>query len=860
MKAQLAFAALQLPRLALLGAVLVIAGCQCGGAPAAGSDAGIGLDAAEFLDAGADAGGADGGGSDGGSDAGLAGSVTVRDGRLVVDGTAMTMLGGELQYFRVRDQNFDEAKTRAMWQQTLDAMAAANMELLTTYFPWDYHSPADGAWDFAGARDADAFLERACQRGFKVFARPGPLITGEWPKGPGSFGAVPDWWKAAHPEALALKADGTPFNFSTAQTFGTKNDPTQVQPTFLHPAYLAAVGAWYDKIVPIIRKHIATRCIIGVQIDNETNLYWADRFGDVDYSPTAVAHFRGQMKKKYSTIDALNAAWGSAWPDFNSVMPPTSAPAHPSDDVRARDWYEAGHALVGEYLGTLRKMLEDRGIREPEIIFLTNDSSFGLVNKNILLHNGTMKNAFGLAGLDVYPKMLVTNNDLMDNPFQVEHAVKTFEENNRLYTKDSGAGFSFGAEIQGGFFDFPVAGPPNVRPAETDQVLAKSFGHGLRVGSIYVYRGGYNLDNTVYDFQAALAPDGTARPRNDVLRAWGYLVRGEHIAESDAVEDPIAILVDSHYQVPQANTKESMEPFWANEMPGVYGWLANAGFNPAFVDARLHPDLSKYKLVVFVCPEFVADDTAKLLTDYHRQGGAILQVLSPGARGLDGKPSAAVDALAALYQATWDFTWDFPSVVVGLRAGDVISTLPSAPGITTGYWYASYFSPPSGSSTFLVEKQWNGQPGRTVGYTWNSGSGGPVAFIGTYLTSVYNSSFYYGAGADDLNRKRELARHVAAMAGLQPRLLTGGVREVAWARSMRNGRKLIFMTNDHAAGTVHLKVADAAGLGLTASQYQIRDLRNATDFGTRATASLGSTGIDVPMPEYGTAVLALDPK
>lgn len=809
--------------LLLASALWGLTGCDCA-PPATGADGGDdGGDT--FIDAGADA-GADGGAGDSGTpDAGPAPSVLVRDGRLVVDGVPMTLFGGELQYFRVRDLAYDAARTRARWQQTLDSMAAANMQLLTTYFPWDYHSPAQGAWDFSGARDADAFLDLACSRGFKIFARPGPLITGEWPKGPGTFGAVPTWWKTAHPEALALRADGTPFNFSVSATAGLKNDPTQVQPSYLHPAYLSAVGDWYDRIAPILKKYVDRRCVIGVQLDNETNLYWSDHFGDVDYSPVALQRFRAFLQQKYPTIGALNAAWGSAFADFASVQPPTTGPTSPAQDVRVRDWYQAGHALVGEYLHTLRQMLEQRGLREPDVLFLTNDSSFGLAGKSILLHDGAMKNRDGLAGFDVYPKMLVTNNDLLDNPFQVEHAVKTFEGYNRLYSQDTGAGFTFGAELQGGFFDFPVAGPPNVRPEATDQVLAKAFGHGMRVGSVYVYRGGYNLDDTVYDFQAALAPDGTPRPRNDVLRAWGWLVRGEHVAEADSVEDPIAILLDSHYQVPQANTKEMMEPFWANEMPGVYGWLANAGFNPVFLDARQHPDLSPYKLVIFVCPEFVADDTARLLLDYHRQGGVLLQVLSPGARGLDGRPSAEVASLAALYSATWNFTWDFPSVVVGLRAGDVISQVPAAPGVTTAYWYASSFTPPGGAATFLVEKQWNGSPGRTIGFTWTNGVEAPTAFIGTNLTSVYNSSFYYGAGADDLARKRALALHVAAAAGLHPRLVTGGVRELAWARTLRDGRRLIFMVNDHAAGTVHLTVADPAGVGLTAAQYHVRNAR-----------------------------------
>ena len=41
--------------------------------------------------------------------------------------------------------------------------------------------------------------------------------------------------------------------------------------------YLAAVADWYDHIVPLIKPFVASRCVVAVQVDNETNQYWANR-------------------------------------------------------------------------------------------------------------------------------------------------------------------------------------------------------------------------------------------------------------------------------------------------------------------------------------------------------------------------------------------------------------------------------------------------------------------------------------------------------------------------------------------------------------------------------------------------------
>ena len=75
-----------------------------------------------------------------------------------------------------------------------------------------------------------------------------------------------------------------------------------------------------------------------------------------DYSRPAVAAWRVFLRDKYGTAEALNAAWGTSYPDFDGILPPTPAQRTLTPDgagqriPMAADWYrfhsaENAHAL-----------------------------------------------------------------------------------------------------------------------------------------------------------------------------------------------------------------------------------------------------------------------------------------------------------------------------------------------------------------------------------------------------------------------------------------------------------------------------------------------------------------------------------
>ncbi len=848
-----------------LAFLLCACGSSAGGGGGSGASAGVaGSGASSSGGTGATSGsggvaGASGAGGTSGTGGAAGAHVVIQNGELRIDGVPTFLYGGDLHYFRVRDAAFDAAKTEALWVETLDLMVSAGMNLVTTYAAWDYHQKGPGQWDFTGARDVGKFVDLACARGLKVVFKPGPLITGEWPRGFGTFGAVPAWWKQAHPEALARKSNGQLFNYSPTGA------ADQTQPTYLHPTYLAAVKEWYAQVLAPVKKHLGG-CLVAIQVDNETNLYWGNRYGDVDYSEVALTHYRGFLQKKYTTVAALNARYGKSYSSFAQVAPPGSAPSWTTprkDNPWYADWYWAGQALSGEYLGELRKMLEMEGFKEPDVLFFTNDSPFTLLFtdfslRNVLVHDGPTKNPIGLAGLDLYPKQFTTNSHLMDQPFQADYFVRLFDQAGDQVVATGG--YAYAAELQGGFYAYPALGQPEVRPAATDQLLARSIGRGLKGGAFYVIRDGLNADGSKYDYQAAIGLAGNTTARFTVMKRWGAFLQkhGADLLRAHEVRNRVAIVTNGLYAAPQGNLLDDMQRLLTIEQPALFGWLAAAGFNPEVLDLRLTSaaTLAQQKAVFYLNPDFVDDVGAQKLVDYVGQGGLLVNFLWPGRVSDAWQATAASTALSGLFNAKDDGSWQWLNAS---REGTVNADFPGFKGELESYWYESKWTPSGSVTPFSWERtQPFGTNGSVVGWLAQDG-GKKRAFIGTHVATRFNQDDYYALPTAEIQRATALARYLLGVAGESPIVEASGVRELAWARRS-DARTYLFVINDNAsAKTVHVKLHDLAALGLVSgTSYSVSEALNGQSLGSKTGSALSVSGIDVALGPESPGVVVLE--
>ena len=162
-------------------------------------------------------------------------ALTWRDGQLFKYGRPHRMLSGSMQYFRVHPEQ---------WEDRLRRLVALGVNTVDTYVAWNFHERREGEFAFDGWRDIERYITLAGELGLDVFLRPSPYICAEW-----SNGGLPFWLTG---RARALRT--------------------------VDPAYLAAVDAWWDQLIPRIAPLQAVHGgpIVAVQVENEYGSFGSD--------------------------------------------------------------------------------------------------------------------------------------------------------------------------------------------------------------------------------------------------------------------------------------------------------------------------------------------------------------------------------------------------------------------------------------------------------------------------------------------------------------------------------------------------------------------------------------------------------
>jgi len=763
--------------------------------------------------------------------------VRIVDGRIHVDGRSVLLYGAEVQYFRIRDRALDPARTHAAWAETLDRLRDAGMNLVTTYVPWDWHEPEEGRFDFAGARDLGRFVALAEERRLHVGLKPGPLITAEWPRGFGTFGAVPAWWKERHPQALCRDRDGRPFSFHPLYPWlrGTAADR---QPSLLAPEYLEAVGRWFEAVARVARPFVGPgRPVVLWQIDNETNFYWSDHYR-IDFHESALAHHRAFLEARHGR------------PPPADLKPP-HAGGHEAGSAHD-DWFDAGAALIEEYHRRLRAAWEAVGIREPDVLFTTNDTPQAVPGRGLLLPHGPRKNAAGVHALDIYPRCIPGPGPLFDLPAQADLFALLFRR---------WAAAPLAVEVQAGIYEIPLLGKKRtvtpVLPEVTEQLVLKLLAHGMQAVVAYVLRGGWNADGSPYDFQAPLDLDGEPRPRYELLRRIGARLladgaAGEALAASEAVEDDVAVAVTSSRLAPRPDLPVDPQAVFGQEAAAVHAWLLHAGANARAVDLAVATDgeLSSVRALFFPCPgDLPAAEASKLRRYVEEAGGTLVCLLRPGplAPGLfpaEEAPPARRFSIPGLRRGAVAFALD--------RAGGTFAT-----DLTGPQWLA-----PDGAEPLLFAG--GATPGRLcLGYARRAGRGLAV-LIGPNVADIYNRRAYYAESPVGLDARRLLARRLLGRAGASFALDPLAPRDVAVARRVRReagGGLLVFVfRGDSTPGRSGARIADLERVGIEEREtYEVVERLSGTRV-ERPGRALAEAGMAADLPGYGSGVFRVAPR
>lgn len=295
-----------------------------------------------------------------------------------------------------------EQWSQEVWDDDIRLMKKAHVTLVSLgIFSWSKIQPTPGVWDFEWL---DTVIDKLAQAGISI-----DLAS--------ATATAPLWLYEAHPEVLPRGSKGEVISPGSRQSW---------RPT----------SPIFKKYALEMCRQLATRygnnpAVVAWHVGNEYG--WNNFY---DYSDDAIAAFRTWCRHKYTSIEALNKAWGTAFwsqsvTDFDDILIPkyfgvADVFVNPSQQMDFRrfssdallDFYRSERdeiesicpdkPLTTNFMISTDQALMNYEKWSHEVDFVANDHYFkeGALHLDELLCSDSLVNAFGSGK----PWMLMENS------------------------------------------------------------------------------------------------------------------------------------------------------------------------------------------------------------------------------------------------------------------------------------------------------------------------------------------------------------------------------------------------------------------------------------------------------------------
>ncbi|MER6011967.1 beta-galactosidase [Streptomyces bluensis] len=560
---------------------------------------------------------------------------------------------------------------REVWEEDVRLMREAGVTVVSVgIFSWARIQPGPDAWDFAWLDDVMDLLH---QGGIGV-----DLAT--------ATASPPPWLTTAHPEILPVTATG-----ETLWPGGRQHwRPTS--PVFrAHALRLVRTMA---------ERYAAHPALVAWHVSNELgchNIY--------DYSDDAARAFRDWLRDRYTTLDALNHAWGTAfWSQrysaWEQVLPPRLAASYPNP-TQQLDFKRFSSDALKEYLRAERDVLRE----------ITPDVP---VTTNFMVMGGTK----GMNYPDWADELDFVSNDHYVHPGPQDRDELSFSAN--LTSGIAGGRPWFLMEHSTSAVNWQ---PVNVakRPGDLARDSLLHVAHGADAVCFFQWR---QSAAGAEKYHSAMVPH--AGQDSDLFRA--VVALGDTLkalapaAGSEREAAPVGIVFDweSWWASEQDSHPTSLLDY-RQEALDWYSALLTLGVRADIVTTRT--DLDRYRVLIAPVLHVVPADLAKELTRYAENGGHLVTTYFSGIVDendhvwLGGYPGALRDLLGIRIE-------EFGP----LLAGDTVE-LDDA---TTGSLWTDRITVTDPQTDVLAAYRTGAHAGRPA-VTRRSTGGGSAAYVSTRL-------------------------------------------------------------------------------------------------------------------------------
>ena len=502
------------------------------------------------------------------------------------------------------------AESPRLWKEDLEKIKGLGFNTVRTWVEWNVGEPREGEYQL---ENLDLLLRLAEETGLKVIVQV-------------YVDSAPEWVGAKYPEGRYAAQDGQPIPSQAAPGFCFDNRNVRkaeldfFQVVARHANHTAAFYGWDLWSEPA--------ALNWVRVGYKAEPMFC-------YCPASMERFRQWLKKKYGTMEEVNAAWHRTFTDWKQVEPPRYGTILTYTDFM--DW----RVFYGYKLAEDLKMRSE-AVKAIDPVHLTTSHAPNpspmvrtLADPYDPTDDFLMKDSVDYFGTSFYPKLTA-----------VEH---NWTLNRRALAMDlaeaitGGRGFYVG-ELQSGFGVHGTTIGSEVTASDLEMWTWGMVARGARAINYYAFypmnagyeSGGYGmiqLDGTLTERSRRAGETAKRIQANADL----LLKAKPRQPEAAIVFSPLVPLLGGY---DEENSRIAMH-------------RAVAGYHRMFFERNLPLEvlssrelagmaLQKYKLIILPYPLMMTGDEARALKEYVNKGGHLFVEARPGWVNEDGHAEAMV--------------------------------------------------------------------------------------------------------------------------------------------------------------------------------------------------------------------------